>query len=104
MRRLETYKRKRRGKRLVLYIVAVSILAATVGLTVVDKAVSSMLGVDDGFKIIGFTKKAEAIYNWDFMNCKGELDLSYINRDLDYLNKKVKGIYNSAQMYILKIK
>ncbi len=96
MKRLTIYKRKRNGRRIVLFVVFVFILISALGITIVDNTVNSMLSTNDEFKIISITKKAESIYEMNIMNCGSEINLTYINKDIAYVSDKVKELYKKA--------
>ncbi len=83
MTRLELYLQKRRNKRLVWLTIIISLIVIGFGLTTVDSAVHTMLGVDNEIKFLDLTKKSDDIYELTVMNTIREINLVYLKKDLE---------------------
>ncbi len=90
MTRLELYLHKRRNKRLVWLTIIISLIVILFGLTTVDSAVHTMLGVDDEIKLLDLTKKRNAVYELTVMNTVREVNLIYLKKDLEIVFNEIK--------------
>lgn len=103
MNRLELYRRRRRNKRLVFLTILISLAVLVIGLVTVDHAVNSMLTIEDEVKIVSIVKKADLVYELNFMNYPSEVNLSYIKKDIDNLFAWFDRSYERIEEYVSKL-
>ncbi len=109
MNRLELFKRKKRNRRLIVSTIIISTLLIIVGMLTVDYAFNNMLNAQEEIKILTLTKKEDSVYLFNFMNCTGKINFTYVKNDIDkvglWANKSYKIIndnYTKIKDYAIK--
>jgi len=99
MNRLKLYKEMRRQKRLIKITFIISIIILSLGLYIVDSSLNAMLGLEGKYRIIVITEKEEGIFDVSFMNQTREINLTYIQKDINNLKRMINGYYEVCRQY-----
>ena len=95
MGRVEKFRQKRTLRKKYMIAVVVFITLLTAGFYTADYSVSNLTGMDRGLKIFNIINTNDRV-QFVFMNQKIELDLEYVNSDLEKVRQFFAGIFDKS--------